>query len=54
MVANLNVNVGFSEVGMEVKEQEVVEQVVEAEEITELDATLLAKVGGGLARVLLV
>ena len=48
-----NVNVGFAEVGMEVKEQEVVEQVVEAEEITELDLTLLAKVGGGNARALL-
>ena len=47
-----NVNVGFAEVGMEVKEQEVVEQVVEAEEIKELDVTLLAKVGGGVARLL--
>jgi len=34
---------------MEVKEQEqkVVEEVVEEKEIKELDATLLAKVGGG-------
>jgi hypothetical protein len=52
-VANFNVNVGFAEVGMEVKEQEVVEQVVEAKELTELDVTLLAKVGGGFGRVLL-
>jgi len=35
---------------MEVKEQEVIEQVVEAEEITELDATLLAKIGGGIGK----
>jgi hypothetical protein len=52
-VANFNVNVGFAEVGMEVKEQEVVEQVVEAEEIKELDVTLLAKIGGGCGRVTL-
>jgi len=34
---------------MEVKEQEqkVVEEVVEEKEITELEPTLLAKVGGG-------
>jgi len=35
---------------MEVKEQEVIEQVVEAEEITELDTTLLAKIGGGIGK----
>ena len=49
-MANFNVNVGFAEVGMEVREQEVIEQVVEAEEITELDATLLAKIGGGIGK----
>ena len=52
-MANFNVNVGFAEAGMEVKEQEVVKEVVEAEEIIELDTTLLAKIGGGTGRVLL-
>ncbi len=37
---------------MEVKEQEVVEQVVEAEEIKELEPTLLAKIGGGRGKSL--